>query len=491
MKFAIWILVLTAVLSLFSLIIGEFLPTGTSQTLFVALFELNNPFRAWWFRLLLGILSISLTVCIVQRTPTLIRQAFGIPVFFNQNVLRSFKSYRRTNQPDGEVWASRLFNRLGLSYHRIEKGGYTALSGKSGGLSRLAPLLLHSGLLLLLIGGLIIGISGYSLHVRGSAGNIITNPEWDFALRIDKFELFYHPLSINQWVELPDGLRGKVVRVQNDSARIELSGHSGKVHYHWFPKDSLENDFLISKGGELTPYQGNIRSYVTTATILVDDSALFEDRIEVNHPLRFNGYRFYQTSFETGGVNTDVDTIVVQVQSDHGTEIVKLTPEGDSVSLPWLNWSLKPGSFYPDFKLDQDMQPFSASGHLHNPAMRIKLFDDNKEVGERWVFKQVLGNMGGDDLPLSLHIVNLVGVTTRPADYITVLNVRKESGGWVIWAGFIFVTIGLFLGYGLNYRQAWVVIVKKPEGNDEIHLAIRCSNNDHGFRERFDSILTK
>ena len=69
MKFAIWILIVLSVLSLASLFSGELVdprwletePTGTGsafgQLVYKAL-EMHNPFSSWWYRGLIGLLSL-------------------------------------------------------------------------------------------------------------------------------------------------------------------------------------------------------------------------------------------------------------------------------------------------------------------------------------------------------------------------------------------------------------------------------------------------
>src|SRR5512141_1607972 len=64
MKFAIWILVILGALSLVSLFVGELLPKDEAQhttvrgvgRAVVELFQMEDPFRSWWYRLLLGTL---------------------------------------------------------------------------------------------------------------------------------------------------------------------------------------------------------------------------------------------------------------------------------------------------------------------------------------------------------------------------------------------------------------------------------------------------
>ncbi len=392
MKFAIYLFITMALLSLFSLLIAEFIPAVSIGSPFVEFFKLSDPFRAWWFRLLLGILSASLTFCIIQRGPALIRQAFSRTFIYDPEALKTFKSYSRFESPAGDAWISVHLKQRGLSVRRDECGDTVAISGCAGSLSRLGPLLNHLGILLLIIGGLAVNITGYRVQVSGEAGDTVTRPEWDFDLFIDNFEIIYHPLSINQWVETPDSRRGKVIELRGDSAMVMLSVHHDASQHRWFHVDSLRNDFLVREGERSTPYPGNVKSYVTSAVMIADGARLPARQIEVNHPLRFRGYRFYQSSFEAGGVVTEVD---------------------------------------------------------------------------------------------------MAGITVTPTGYRTILDVRRERGRWIIWAGLLICTLGLMLLYSMNYRRAWAVVIRGADGRDTVHLAVKCTRNDYRFYQYFDDLTVE
>lgn len=475
MRFAIYLLVITALLSLVSMLVQEFLPQGIALSNLINFFGLDDPFRAFWFRLLLGILSVSLSVCVIQRGPQMIKQAFERRFITDPALLKDMTGCVRFESADGVEEVRQRFKRLRLSVRSDSGEKLTALTGVSGSLSRIGPLLNHLGMLLLILGGLTLSITGSSDTISGAAGDTLRMPEWDFALRIDDFQIIYHPLSLNQLVEIPGGRRGKVLQIEADSAEVEISSHKEHRHSHWFPLGDLKNNFMTMQSGRPMPYQGNVGSYLTGATMIVGDSMFFEHRIEVNHPLRFHGFRFYQSSFETGGVITAVDTVTLKVQSEtHGEATVELVVDGDEVILPWGGFSLSAGKLFPDFRLDRNMKPHSVSGQLENPALKVMVRHSGEEIGARWVFTYPFGGMGVDDLPFNMQIVDLNVVKTTPAGYITVLDVRQDSGRWLIWMGFILATMGLLFVYTMTHRRAWAVVERQPDNRDVVHLAIKC-----------------
>jgi len=65
-------------------------------------------------------------------------------------------------------------------------------------------------------------------------------------------------------------------------------------------------------------YHRIISDYISELQIVKDDKVVAEKDIEVNHPLRFGGYHFYQSSYD----NKAMQYTVLQVVSDSGLYVV-------------------------------------------------------------------------------------------------------------------------------------------------------------------------
>jgi len=480
MKFAVWLLVAAAVLSLLALLAGELLPSGAAGSPVAAFFGLGDPFRSWWFRLLLGVLSLSLFVCVIERAPSLFKQAF-LRTFRNEpGQLEGFSSYGKFTSADGEKAAVAILKQLGLSIQRQTTPTGIALSGTAGGLSRLGPLFSHFGMLLLIIGGLAVSLTGTSTQVSGVRGDVISLPEWGFQIRIDGFRIEYYPVGIGMWVESDDGRRGKVEETRGDSARVTFGAHAGDMG-KWFKKSRLRTDFEIAnESGALSPYQGNVQSYISSVTVLDGDRELYTKEVSVNSPLRQGGYRFYQSSFQPNAATTEVDTVVLHCEGDGGHADLSLKVGGGRVALPWGGFEAGITEFYPDFRMDENFKPFSASPELHNPAARVQLFKDGALVTQSWAFSTAGGHSTGAGT-VGFSIADLKGLKQESGGYATILSVNHDDGGILVWAGFLIMTLGLMLVYTMTQRQAWAVIVRRGDGKDDVHVA-GASARDH---ERF------
>ncbi len=484
MKFAVWILVLAAALSLLALLAGELLPKSTNETLLFNIFGLSDPFRSWWFRLMLGILSLSLTVCIIERAPILFRQAFARtfredPITFGMMPLNAKLVVR-----DGEVKANQLLRKLGFSIARKESNGKVMFAGTSGGLSRLGPVLSHLGMLLLIVGGLAVSLTTYKMQVVGAPGQIVGQPEWGFRLKIDDFRIIYYPVGLNLWVEAPGGRRGRVELVKGDSAKV-IFGAPPNARSLWLKTAELSTDFDITDEHGSMPFQGNIKSYVSTVTVLEGDRELYQKKIEVNSPLRERGYRFYQSSFQSIGGQASVDTVVLHCEGEGNHLDLRVKIGASLVPLPWGGYSVAVPQFFNDFKMDGNFKPFSATEELNNPAARVEVYQAGAMIGASWVFARSDAHMGSN-LPVAFSLSDITVARGTQGRYATVLEVTKEGGRPIVWAGFIIMTLGLMLTYMLNQRQAWAIVLRREDGQDDVYLAAISQRDPEHFRGNWE-----
>ena len=116
------------------------------------------------------------------------------------------------------------------------------------------------------------------------------------------------------------------------------------------------------------------------------------------------------------------------------------------------------------------------------PAAQLTLLDPSgghAHQGEPFVVAQFLPELDrrrGGDL-----IFQLAGLL--PGTPYTGLQVAKDPGVPLIWAGAVLLTVGCFLAFFLSHRRLWV----RLEGGT-IHLAGVATRNQPAFQEVFTSL---
>lgn len=474
MKFAIILLVVLAIVSVLSLFIGEFYPvraTGPgwqefwrqklnmSKFLFQTLtfMEIHDPYRSWWYRLLLLLLSLSLFACILERIPVALKSMrAGTP-----------KGFAETSKtPHAIVFTIKIkveniLHRLpGWFRLREERSGDEwRLSGHRGLFAHWGPILTHCGLLSLALGGFFTSWLGFNTRISGLPGDIVNNPAFDFAVRIDSFKIEYYPLGIGQYALLDNSFIGKIVARKGENFILEMRNQQGESFRKTVDPSRLRNQYDIQMD------RGNIKDYISVLTIIENDREVFNHRVEVNHPLRYKGFRFYQTSFDTDhpSVISRIDSALIAIKSRDLFEatdslwvqpdIPVALPNGDEMVL---------SRFLPDFRLDGS-SAYSASAELHNPAALIVVNSDSPEHYYQWCFLKSAFQHANPEAHYSYLLLDVAGYA-GDVTYATILEVKKNPGYGFIWLGFILATLGLVLTFYFTPQRIWIV-VREEEGN--------------------------
>ncbi|MBU0517463.1 cytochrome c biogenesis protein ResB [bacterium] len=502
MKFAVIILLILAIVSVLTLFIGEFYPVTEfgpnwqdywSQELgwndwvfnFCLFLELHDPYRAWWYQLLLATLSLSLLACIIERLPMALK-AMKVPATRNGIGVKGLQSSASftTNRTAEEI-AAQLPARY--RYQQDKSNGETRIAGIRGGLAHLGPIIAHSGLLLLAVGGLFGSWMGFGTRVSGLPGDVVTHPDFGFDVRIDTFKIEYYPLGLGQYVLVDDSFIGRIVsREGNDKFMLETRGPDQKMASMSVESSRLRNKYDIQMD------RGNIKDYITEATVLIDSIPVDSFSIEVNHPLRFGGFRFYQTSFDTENprVSGSIDSAYVQI-----LKLPDNTPVDTVTIQPQIPLTLSDGNqltlarFLPDFRLTQS-GAVSASVELRNPALRMEVSSPDSVLYYQWTF---LKNPFQHNLPeaaYSFQVLHIFGFQGR-AVYPTILEVKKNPGTSLIWAGFILGTLGMMFAFYFVTSRLWCVIRKREQGDYEVIIGGSAPKNRAIFERCFQRWVKK
>jgi len=497
MKFAIWLLVILAVVSLLSMFIVEFYPIDTNfpgwEEMYAERYgaafplmkflHLQDPYRSFWYQFILGALALSLTICVIDRLPENIKLALGKRSAFTREQLKQYAN--TASFKTGKDFTAKLKNVLkGYSFGQSEKDGVTYISADHSRVCYLGPVFMHIGLLLLVLGGFW-SIWGISTYGSGFAGDIITPDDFTFQVRVDDFHIVYYPLGVGQWA-LADGNRfGKIVkRLPQDRFKVEFRGH-GEEFSEDIEASRLQNQFNIEAD------RGNIKDYISDLTVLENGKEIFQKKIEVNSPMRYKGMRFYQSSFDPRNprVNATLDSALVQITSAQNGKVdyTQAVVLGQKYPLP-DGTEFSASDFLPHFVIG-DEGPSSASSNMSNPAVKITVFKDGAEAYHQWIF--LFHDFHGMQKEAAFNF--------KLADYYnpqaqlqmrTVIEIKGNQGYWVIWLGIIFASIGVFLSFYFNPKHFKITAETAGEGYNVI-MGGTSYREKIRFTEEFKRIIEK
>lgn len=192
--------------------------------------------------------------------------------------------------------------------------------------------------------------------------------------------------------------------------------------------------------------------------------------VKVNDPFEFEGIRFYQESY-----GTTPDAIVLAVtQSGRKSHEIKITA-GEKIIIPETETSVR------IVRAEDNLMGFG-------PGVKIKVESDNRE-DEFWVFKNIeqlkAENPGIlEKVPLfnpdrfKPYRFSLQQIGTK---HYTGLQVSRDPGVPVIFAGFIVIIIGCVLIYLLPYRKIGIGL--DSEGNG-VRVGVVCKMEKFKFGQK-------
>ena len=289
--------------------------------------EITDLYHSWWFKALLILFSLNIMICTLTRLSPKLRRAFKPNLEFETQTLLAAKIQERFSKNlNLEKSKRELKKELRSAHYRIketEKDGAVHLLARKKILGIFGSDIVHLGLLIILIGGIISSFSGFRTNINISEGEIVPILNTEFKLQLDKFETEYYP-------------------------------------------------------------DGRVKDWKSTLTIIEDETPRLTKTIEVNHPLTYKGHVFYQSDVGWNWRNPILEIWATKT-SDPNSFTKAFLRLGDKEIWEEENLEFTALQFLPDFIIDGN-QPRTRSLDPNNPAVFIEVFRGEDIISSGWIF---------------------------------------------------------------------------------------------------------
>jgi cytochrome c biogenesis protein len=400
---------------------------GQLSTLLVRL-QFTQLYHSVWYIAALALLALNLITCTLTRLSPKLRRIFTPHIESDaKNILAlRTKDHFKKNAPLSAV-KSELEKLLASSHYRIRP---SAKESKIHILARkrfwglLGSDVVHVGLLIILAGGIISGLRSFRTELALNEGDVRPVPKANFELRLEKFATEYYP-------------------------------------------------------------DGSVKDWKSTLTVIDQEKPVLTRTVEVNHPLAYRGFSFYQTSYGWNWDGTAIEILAKKKSDAAFSRTFKLKVGERGILDDKEDTTISVARFIPDFVLGERNEPETRSLQPNNPAALIEGLRGNEKLFSGWIFAHYpdFGQMhGAKETDLAFELKNFV------AGQYSVIEAARDPGVNLIWIGCILLMAGLGIAF---YWPPWEmkILLEESQGKTDVIAGGIAAKSRERFDKEFGNIM--
>ncbi len=402
-KLAIVLLIIITLAS----VVGTLIPQQRSPDEYIARFgqlanllqrfQFTNLYKSLWFNALLLLFALNIIVCTLDRLSPKLKKTFRPRLSVEAKDIAVLKIKEKLKKPMSLDPTRELVKKVLSSRHyrtkETQKENKIFLYARKRVLGWFGADIVHLGILIIIAGGIISGIGGFRWNMTFSEGRILDVPRADFKLRLDKFETEYYP-------------------------------------------------------------SGGVKDWKSTLTVFENGKPALNKIIEVNHPLSYKGFVFYQSDYGWDWRNPSLEILAKKREDSSFSRKIELKI-GERVKLEGEDIEVSVLEFIPDFVIGEKGQITSRSLNPNNPAAFIEGWQAEEKIFSGWIFAKF------PDFD-RIHSEKETDLTFELRDFsagqISIIQASKDPGVNFIWAGCAFLMIGLLIAFYWPTREIRVAL---------------------------------
>lgn len=391
---------------------------------------LTDIFHAWWFVLLLVMVSFSIVAASIERFPNAWRY-FARPYKSTDEIFRKALPTQARIPVIDEAFAlgaaERAFRKLHLGPERVTKNERTSLYAEKHRLSEFAVYIVHASLLLIFLGGIVDAVWGWRGFLSLTQG------------------------ETSSQVQLRDGS----IRKLPIAIRCEAAGQENYT-------------------------DGTPKKWWSKLVVVDDGKDVLRKEIAVNDPLVFDGIRFYQSSY---GMTGKVEKLILNaVPASPGGVSQEISLPVDGVAQLDGDTSVKFAEFIPDYVV-RDGEIYTRSTEVGSPAAHLLVQSNKTNKAVSYWLPAIEGFEQNSSSPYKFEPKEL------KMAYFTGLQVSHEPGQWAVWGGVILMGLGLALVFYLVHMRFWATVVADDKGVLQLWVGGAANKNKDVFEHKFSKLV--
>ena len=399
---------------------------------FLQKMQVFDLYHSVWFILLSGLLAVNLLICSLDRFPMAWRR------FRMRHEPRNDEAFK--DLPEGNAFqtaadiqkaaaaASALLQKKYRNVERTDEADGIFLCAQKGRFSLFGVYIVHLSILLLIAGAVVGAFFGIEAYVNIAEGEAVSS---------------VHLRGNDQALALPFSVRC----------------------------DKFTVEFYES---------GMPKTYQSDLSFIKDNRVIHSGKLRVNHPITFEGYNFYQSSYDkaAGGKAT------IALVRDGGRRDVMNVAKGYDFDLPGGE-----GTFHV-LRVEADLMKMG-------PAIKVAV--DSKGIQTAfWVFQQIDKiRAANPDMIVQMPILNpgsfrpytfvLMGMEDK---YLTGLQVNRDPGAPMVAFAAVLLIGGLMLIL-FSYARTVFVRIEQKDGKVSLSVAGKSYKNSAGLQKEVQYLIAE
>ena len=392
--------------------------------------QLFDMYHSIWFIILMGLLSLNLTVCSLNRFPTSWKLFRKTPSLDRSRPFENLSPDRvlATEKERNEVifGVERLLLKRYKRVRRKDTANTTFFYGEKGAYSHFGIYVIHASILIVIAGAIIGSLLGFEAFVNlpeGESTNTVhlgrqkVIKNLDFTVRCDKFSIVYYD-------------------------------------------------------------NGMPKEYRSDLSFLKDGDVIHQGPLLVNHPVTVNGIRFYQASY--GSIPGDQALITIKKGNEEGTTITARLK--DSLHLKEKDATVK------ILRIEENLMSMGPAVliSIQSPErnMRFWVFKDIERIkqGIPDLFKKVPRFNPGLFEPYYFKLNEI------EKKYYTGLQLSHDPGVSIVASGSSLIIIGFLITFFSSHKRFWVR-VDGQEGKSRISVAASSTRDPVGLMRETENLM--
>jgi cytochrome c biogenesis protein len=246
--------------------------------------------------------------------------------------------------------------------------------------------------------------------------------------------------------------------------------------------DTRQLDFSVRCDKFIVEYYdtGAPKTYRSDLSFIKNGQVIHRGSVLVNHPVTFEGLRFYQSSY---GLSKESKAALIYKNAGIESSEIMVT-QGKTFDLPVQKARATV------LRVEEDIMQFG-------PAVKLNI-EKNKRNIQFWVFQHIEDIVAANPgLFSEVSLFNpglfkplVFSLKSIERQYYTGLHIVRDPGVPFVLAGGIFLIAGMIIIFFVAHQRVWVLVEKEPEGV-RISVAGRSNRYNEALQRQMDDLCMK